>query len=127
MAQLSERSVADAQPRRSPYTRSDGGTGLHLLVHPTGTKSYIFRWRFNDGWTKLTIGRAGTKELSLDDARETAIAYKASAKKGRNPRLEIDAQKARVVLSCKDAWKVFDDKLLRGRKPSTSKEYDRIW
>ena len=55
---LTTRSVEAAKPDSNKRKEiSDGHTrGLRLLIHPTGTKSWIFRYRFNDVPKKMTIG-----------------------------------------------------------------------
>lgn len=89
MAQLSERTVTTAKAARSPRTISDGGTGLNLLIHPTGTKTYIWRARVGASFRKVTIGRVGL--IKLTDARDRAIAFTNAVKAGRDPHLEQKA------------------------------------
>ncbi len=90
MAQLSERTVAAARATLSPRTISDGGTGLNLLIHPTGTKTYIWRARVGASFRKITIGRVGL--MKLTDARDRAMAFTNAVKAGRDPHLERKAQ-----------------------------------
>lgn len=110
---------------RGPFTRSDGGTGLNILVHPTGTKTYIWRWRVGPKFRKLTIGRCNA--MKVEDARSIALGYTNAVKQGRDPVLEQRAEKQKKKLTVSEAWKLFDEKRLSERKERTRDEYDCIF
>ena len=67
MAKLTDLAVRNAKPKDKRYERSDNGSGLWLVVQPSGHKSYITRTRLNGVPIKVTHGDATA--LSLADAR----------------------------------------------------------
>lgn len=70
---LTERIVRDAKATRYASVIWDGQvTGLGLQITPRGRKSYVIRFKAQDGkrWRQAIIGRAS--EISLSDARERA-------------------------------------------------------
>jgi integrase len=73
--------VENAKPGTSRREISDNGSGLFLVVQPSGHKSWAVRFRVNGIPKKLTLP-AGT---SLHDARTQAHAAIAEAKKGNDP------------------------------------------
>src|SRR5262245_61422391 len=58
--------------------------GLHLVVQPTGTRSWAFRFRRRADRknVKLTLGKAGDGGLSLAAARHAAAAYRHRLEQG---------------------------------------------
>jgi len=95
-----------------PGTHADGG-GLYLLVKPTGSKSWVFRYQAN-GKRRL-MGLGSVVDVSLKQARTKAVAAKAQFQAGIDA---IAARKAPVladvtfktlaldyVADNKDAWK----------------------
>lgn len=63
---LSNAAVKAAQPRAAAYKLHDSG-GLHLLVRPTGSKTFRMKYRRKGKEQLLTIG--SWPEVSLADAR----------------------------------------------------------
>jgi integrase len=59
-------SIDKAKPRDKPYKLSDGG-GLHLLIEPTGSKLWRFRYQFGRKEKMLSFGRF--PDVSLASAR----------------------------------------------------------
>jgi integrase len=78
---LTALSVENAKPGTSRREISDNGSGLFLVVQPSGHKSFAVRFRVNGIPKKLTLP-AG---LSLHDARTQAHAAIAEAKRGNDP------------------------------------------
>ena len=65
--------LENATPKAKKYKMLDGG-GLSLLILPTGTKLWLWRYQFNGGEKNMTFGEypvAGPKE-----ARELHFAEK---------------------------------------------------
>lgn len=60
-------SIQNAKPRDKPYKLSDGD-GLHLLVQPSGSKLWRFRYQFALKEKMLSLG--SFPEVSLASARE---------------------------------------------------------
>jgi integrase len=82
---LTTRFVAAAKPKRDrtgDVVRAEypdaACPGLHLVVQPTGTRSWAFRFRRRADRknVKLTLGKAGDGGLSLAAARHAAAAYR---------------------------------------------------
>jgi len=91
MAVLTTRFVAAAKPKRDgagDAVRAEypdaACPGLHLVVQPTGTRSWAFRFRrrIDRKSVKLTIGKAGEGGLSLAAARHAAAAHRHRLERG---------------------------------------------
>jgi hypothetical protein len=57
-------SVANARPGPQRREISDGGSGLYLIVQPSGRKSWAIRYRFAGKPKKLTLDGALTLSLN---------------------------------------------------------------
>ena len=64
----------------------DSGTGLHIYVRKSGSKSWSQKIRF--GGKQIELGLGNYPMVSLADARRVAAENKAMAAKGINPKLE---------------------------------------
>jgi integrase len=91
MAVLTTRFIAAARPKRNrtgDVARAEypdaACPGLHLVVQPTGTRSWAFRFRrrADRKSVKLTIGKAGESGLSLAAARHAAAAHRHRLERG---------------------------------------------
>src|SRR5262249_13541836 len=67
--------------------------GLHLIVQPTGARSWAFRFRRRADRknVKLTLGKAGDGGLSLAAARHAAAAHRHRLERGAVPVTPITA------------------------------------
>jgi integrase len=83
MTKLTDLGVRNAKPGLSRREISDNGSGLLLIVQPSGHKSYATRTRVGDKTIKLTHGDADA--LSLADARVLNAEAIKQAKKGIDP------------------------------------------
>ena len=63
---LSDLRIKAAKPKNKPYKLSDG-SGLYLLVQPTGAKYWRLKYRYGGKEKKLAFGVY--PEVSLADAR----------------------------------------------------------
>ena len=93
---LSEFAIRKAKPREKAYRLSDGA-GLHLLVHPSGSKLWQMRYRHLGKENVLSFGPYPL--VSLAEARSEREAAKKQLKDGIDPsqqrRLEkIEAENA---------------------------------
>jgi integrase len=88
---LTTRFIEAARPKRSSAgdaVRAEypdaACPGLHLVVQPTGTRSWAFRFRqrADRKSVKLTIGKAGEGGLSLAAARHAAAAHRHRLERG---------------------------------------------
>jgi len=94
MTVLTTRFVATARPKRrsaGDVTRAEypdaACPGLHLIVQPTGTRSWAFRFRqrADRKSVKLTLGKAGEDGISLAAARHAAAAVRHRLERGVAP------------------------------------------
>jgi integrase len=74
---LTVKAVENLQARAERYEVPDPGcAGLYLQIHPSGLKSWAYRFRFAGKSRKLTIGtaytEAGVEVLKIGDARNVA-------------------------------------------------------
>ena len=86
---LTVKELENAKPKDKKYKMLDGG-GLSLLVLPTGTKLWLWRYQFNAGEKNMTFGEypvVGPKE-----ARELHFAAKKLLATGVNPMVERKAE-----------------------------------
>ncbi len=86
---LTIKEIENANPKAKKYKILDGG-GLSLLVLPTGTKLWLWRYQFNAGEKNMTFGEypvVGPKE-----ARELHFASKKLLATGVNPMAERKAE-----------------------------------
>ncbi|ROT96502.1 site-specific integrase [Altererythrobacter sp. FM1] len=83
---------------------ADGG-GLHLLVKPTGARSWVFRFMLNGRSRDVGLGAAGQGGMSLADARDEAAALRLKVKAGIDP-LEERGREAAQTLAAAQAAKV---------------------
>lgn len=82
---LTQLKITSAKPKASPYNLSDG-RGLALVIQPTGSKLWRFRYRFAGKAKTLHLGPwPGT---SLADAREKCREARKSIDTGLDPVLE---------------------------------------
>ncbi|KAA0068485.1 integrase arm-type DNA-binding domain-containing protein [Rhodanobacter sp. T12-5] len=79
---LTELQVRRAKPVDTPYSMSDGN-GLVLWVRPGGLKSWRVRYRLPDGSRAAPATIGHYPEMSLSQARITAIEIQRAAKQGK--------------------------------------------
>jgi len=78
---------------------ADGG-GLHLLVKPTGARSWVYRFMLNGKSRDVGLGAAaGADAVSLAIARDKAMALRLKVKQGIDPLVEREreAEEARAA------------------------------
>lgn len=82
---LTDTKCASAKPKDTEYPLHDGD-GLILLVRPSGTKSWQFKYKnkIADKVSKMTLGTY--PELSLAKAREYRLAYRTMLAEGLDPK-----------------------------------------
>lgn len=82
---LTDTKCASAKPKDTEYPLHDGD-GLILLVRPSGTKSWQFKYKnkIADKVSKMTLGTY--PELSLAKAREYRSAYRTMLAEGLDPK-----------------------------------------
>lgn len=97
---LTPLAVKNAKPGRHA-----DGAGLHLLVKPSGARSWVYRFMLNGKSRDVGLGAAGQGEMSLADARDEAAALRRKVKAGIDP-LEERARDAAEALAAAQAAKV---------------------
>ncbi len=91
---LTALAVENARPGLSRREISDGGSGLFLVVQPSGHKSYAVRFRADGKPRKYTLAPG----LTLHEAREQAAAAIKEAQRGNDPtKVKKAAKQARVL------------------------------
>jgi integrase len=111
MAKLTDLRVKNAKPTDKRQHLSDNGSGLWLVIQPSGHKSYVTFIRLKGGkQIKVTHGEAGV--LSLHDAREMNAAAIKQAKLGNDPRAPKKEEKAKRLIAEGNTFEVFALKYL---------------
>lgn len=95
---LTPLAVKNAKPGR----HADGG-GLHLLVKPTGARSWVYRFMLNGKSRDVGLGAAGQGGMSLADARDEAAALRLKVKSGIDPLEERDREAAQALAAAQAA------------------------
>ena len=95
---LTPLAVKNAKPGR----HADGG-GLHLLVKPTGARSWVYRFMLNGKSRDVGLGAAGQGGMSLADARDEAAALRLKVKAGIDPLEERDREAAQALAAAQAA------------------------
>lgn len=124
---LDERSVLNLGTRRRAYrvwdVGPDAARGLHILVQPTGTRSYRVRYRFKGSPTEhnLLIGRVGV--VSLEEARAKAFEVHRAAARGDDPAAG-DPVRSDTFKVCVETWTQNEQ---QGRKECASAEATKVY
>lgn len=95
----------------SPGRYGDGG-GLYLVVAPSGSRKWVFRFRWNKRLSDMGLGSAST--VTLARARERAAVARLQLSEGVNPLQEKRLKRAiplfgdfadELISSVKNQWK----------------------
>ena len=90
----------------------DSGTGLHIYVRKSGSKSWSQKIRF--GGKQLELGLGNYPMISLAEARRIATENKAMAQRGINPKME--RLKPKTIPSFKEVMELALPSLLENLK-----------
>ena len=82
---LTQLQITSAKPKAKPYRHADG-QGLVLVIQPSGSKLWRFRYRYGGRQKTLHLGPWPT--LSLADAREKCREARRAVAAGLDPALE---------------------------------------
>ncbi|MFO7739095.1 MAG: Arm DNA-binding domain-containing protein, partial [Desulfatiglandaceae bacterium] len=88
---LTELKIQKAGPKDKQYELSDG-RGLALRVHPSGTKSWIYRYRHGGKARRLTLGNY--PEMGSAEARRKHAEAVTALRDGLDPGRIAVAEKA---------------------------------
>ncbi len=86
---LTIREIENAKPAGKPYKMTDGG-GLCLLIPPSGTK--LWRWRYYFEGKEKMMAFGEYPLVSLKDARELHFAARKTLAAGVDPMAERKAE-----------------------------------
>lgn len=89
---LSDTKIRSAKPRAKPFKMADGG-GLFLLVQPSGSRLWRYRYWLDGKEQVFAIG--AYPELSLSAARAAAEEARALAREGKSPTQARDDERRR--------------------------------
>ena len=95
---LTPLAVKNAKPGR----HADGG-GLHLLVKPTGARSWVYRFMLSGKSRDIGLGTAGPDGISLADARDVRDALRLKVKAGIDPLEERQRDAAEALAAAQAA------------------------
>ena len=85
-------SVESAKPKAARYEISDAGSGLYLVVQPSGAKSWALRYRIGSRPRKYTLG--SYPKLGLVEARKLARKEMEAVAEGVDPADKKAARRA---------------------------------
>lgn len=94
---LSDTAVRTMKPRDKEYAVNDGN-GLYLIIRPSGTRSWSFRYTCRDTGKGRKLGLGGYPATSLALAREKARAQQELIAQGIDPRDERQRQREKRLL-----------------------------
>jgi integrase len=94
---LNDAKISGAKARGKEFGLSDG-EGLYLLVQPSGTRSWSFR--YTDPQTKKPrkMGLGGYPQVSLVLARDKAQVHRSFLAQGLDPKFEQEKARQRAIL-----------------------------
>ncbi|MBX9660980.1 MAG: integrase arm-type DNA-binding domain-containing protein [Nitrospiraceae bacterium] len=95
---LTPLAVKNAKPGRHA-----DGAGLHLLVKPSGARSWVYRFMLNGKSRDIGLGAAGQGALTLADARDEAAALRLKVKAGIDPLQERQQEAAQALAAAQAA------------------------
>lgn len=74
---------------------------LLLKVKPTGARSWVFRYQSNSKVVEIGLGKAGTKERGLGEARDIAEKMRAAVRNGTDPKTVLKPKHDAAALTFK--------------------------
>lgn len=98
---LSDAKVRNAKPKSKPYKIADG-EGMFLLVHPTGSKYWRFKYHFAGKEKLLALGVY--PDVGLGDARERRAQARKTLASGKDPGEAKKETKRIVVLKAENTF-----------------------
>jgi integrase len=129
---LTVKSIENLKPGATRREVPDGTIrGLYLAIQPSGSKSYVLRYRHASRPRKLTIGGA---DIGLGEAHKLATKALAEIAGGKDPAAERKSAKAEARMAAQPARDLvetvvadfIEKHVKRANKPSTAREYVRL-
>jgi integrase len=115
--------VKNAKPAEKPYKLADGH-GLHLLVQPTGSKFWRYRYRFNGVEKMLALGTFPA--TSLADARERRDAARKQLEAGVDPSLQKKLDKIASATAARNTFGMVVAEFLEQHEAKGSAEATKV-
>lgn len=126
---ITKRSVDALEPTsKDSFLWDDSLPGFGIKVTPSGHKSYVAQYRPGAGGRRalakrIVLGQHGV--LTPDEARKRAKQLLGSVAHGEDPSEQRSAEKQRRRIS--ELGEDYLKEVHGRRKPSTAKEYERLW
>ena len=117
---LAESSCKSAKPKSKIYYLNDGG-GLRLRCRPNGSRTWIFRYRYNS--KENNVGLGPYPQVTLKVARLRADETRKKLLAGKNPSLEKKAEKARRAVSETQTFGIIAKEWIEHNKSSWSETH----
>jgi len=124
---LTEQRVANLKPAGSTLYINDARMpGLSVRITKAGAKSYVYTRKVHRKFFRKTLGK--TAALTLESARRAAATYNGEVAKGIDLAAMWRAAKAGAVGKAVTLSTAYERFLtLKDRRPSTVKDYNRLW
>ncbi|HEY5298696.1 MAG TPA: integrase arm-type DNA-binding domain-containing protein [Verrucomicrobiae bacterium] len=117
---LSDTAIRKAKPQAKPFKLADGG-GLYLLVQPSGSKWWRYKYRFADKEKLLALG--SYPETSLMEAREQHLQARKLLAAGNDPGEAKRVAKRLVSIKAENTFESIAREWLEQNKNQWSKLY----
>jgi hypothetical protein len=111
--------IENAKPRNKPYKLTDG-SGLHLLVTPSGSKLWRFRYRF--GGKQLMLSFGAFPEVSLVKARAKRDDARALIADGKDPSQQKKLEKIVAATAANNTYGAIAEEHLTALKENGAAE-----
>lgn len=89
MAQFTDTYIKHLKPQDKRSEKFEGG-GFGILIYPTGTKSWIYRYKINNKKDYIIFGYYPT--MTLSEARKRFNELRDIRRQGINPRIQIEQE-----------------------------------
>jgi integrase len=104
MATLTDTKVKNSKPKSKPFKLYDS-EGLYLMVQPTGTKSWYFRYKFGDKLNQIHLGKYPA--VSLAAARDKRLENQTHLSNLVDPAEVRDEKLTKLKQASEHSFKVF--------------------
>lgn len=122
---LNEKAIKNAQLKSKPYKLADGD-GLYLLINPSGSKLWRFKYCFANKERLLVIGKY--PEITLLEARDRRYAARKLLRKNIDPNSKKKAAKRATLFDANNSFiGVSQDWFKTNKRKWTAKHADRVW
>jgi integrase len=117
---LTDVKVRNAKPTDKPYKLTDG-EGMHLMVHPNGSKYWRLQYRFDGKQKMLALGIY--PEISLSEARQRRDEAKRQVANAIDPSEQKKAEKQARKATVENTFKAIALEWHEYKRPNWSKGY----